>query len=612
MTLTENFRKIEAHSLIRRLLLSWLVACVVEFFLTVPHDLHATQSLQNMSLLRLSLLTLVFSAVLQGLNTPATAERIALLLAVCALCAGALIFNFSAGLLLSCLALAAILAVYALRGCDARTTAVSYPKHAKPWWYLTIAALAACVFLFLSVWTVCRVLVYYCSTYDFGLFSQMFHSMKTTGAPVTTLERSKELSHFAVHVSPIYYLMLPFYCLYPTPQTLQVLQAAVVVSAVIPMWKLCRLHGLTEFPSLLLCAVLLVFPAILGGVGYDLHENCFLTPLVLWLLYAMDAKKRTLCIIFAFLVLMVKEDAAVYVAVAALWLIGKTVRQKGARQELWLGVGLLIGAIAWFSAATSFLEHYGDGVMSNRYDNFMYGGSGSLLNVVKAVLLCPMKALAESFEKEKLGYVLKTLLPLLFLPFFTRKYERFILLIPYFLINLMSDYPYQHDLSFQYSFGSAAFLLYLTAVNLADLPKNWLRKTLPAVACIAALSVSHLDVYPTAELTVEDYRKNKSIYERIDEGLSQIEEDAVVASGGFFTTALSARETIYDIYYCTPDQLLSAQYVVLDPNLVDDYKLYATHDGATDGFVNLQILLAQNGYRIVCEVRGRVIIYRRW
>lgn len=42
---------------------------------------------------------------------------------------------------------------------------------------------------------------------------------------MTTCERDRVLSHFAVHVSPIYYLFLPFYALFPSPVTLEVLQA---------------------------------------------------------------------------------------------------------------------------------------------------------------------------------------------------------------------------------------------------------------------------------------------------------------------------------------------------------------------------------------------------
>ena len=67
----------------------------------------------------------------------------------------------------------------------------------------------------------------------------------------------------------------------PVPATLQVLQAAVITSAVIPLWKLGKHHGLTPFQRMLLCVLLLLYPAFSGGVGYDIHENCFLTPLLL-------------------------------------------------------------------------------------------------------------------------------------------------------------------------------------------------------------------------------------------------------------------------------------------------------------------------------------------
>lgn len=52
--------------------------------------------------------------------------------------------------------------------------------------------------------------------FDFGIFAQMFENMKDGLGPVTTVERNYELSHFAVHFSPAYYLMLPFYMLFRT------------------------------------------------------------------------------------------------------------------------------------------------------------------------------------------------------------------------------------------------------------------------------------------------------------------------------------------------------------------------------------------------------------
>ena len=175
------------------------------------------------------------------------------------------------------------------------------------------------------------------------------------------------------------------------------------------------------------------------------------------------------------------KNPGCYPAVIALWLTVKTVNRAGERSgtciaakkedrnDLLTGLFLLTVSLAWFLAATTFLAENGDGVMAYRYDNFLYGGSSSLLTVVKACILSPMKAIYECVDEEKLPFIAFTLLPLLGLPLFTRRYERYLLLIPYVLVNLMSDYPYQHDIFFQYTFGSAAFLLYLTLLNLADL-----------------------------------------------------------------------------------------------------------------------------------------------
>ena len=38
-----------------------------------------------------------------------------------------------------------------------------------------------------------------------------------TGLPDVSCERDVLMSHFAVHISPIYYLLLPFYALFPSP-----------------------------------------------------------------------------------------------------------------------------------------------------------------------------------------------------------------------------------------------------------------------------------------------------------------------------------------------------------------------------------------------------------
>ncbi len=588
----------------RRMLLAWLLAAAAEYLFAREQSLGGLIVLSQMSLLRVSLLTFAGTMILQWLRLRAKLERW-LMAGIFALYAAiALAGNFTWGFCIACLAVTAGLLVYALFG-RRKDKLPKRAKKGKKIWYFPVAIIAVAFFSYVAAWTVCRFLSFVNSTYDFGIFTQMFHNMKESGAPMTTLERSKPLSHFQVHFSPIYYVMLPFYWLFPSPVTLQILQAAVLASAVIPLYKLARLHSLSGLQGLILCAVLLAFPAFSGGASYDLHENCFLTPLILWLFYAVDAQNRKLSVLFAALTLTVKEDAAVYVAVIALWML---LRRK---EDRIFATALLCGALAWFFAVTAYLEHFGDGVMSNRYENFMYDGSSSLLTVIKAVILCPMKLLYESFEPEKTDFICQTLLPLAFLPFLTRKFERFLLLIPYFLVNLMSDYPYQHDIFFQYTYGPTAFLLYLTAVNIADFPKKRLRIVPVSIALIFGTCIFNKTVKPVAQRATERYASYSEYYDTVREALELVPDGASVTATAFYTPHLSEREVLYDVLHCTPEQLESTEYVVLQVDAKNEYANYNSHELLHDGYENLVFFLERRGYTLEYELENVLTIYKK-
>lgn len=604
-------RHITTPALAGSILAAWLAAAAVEYLL-LPGQLRSLESLdglREMSVFRILVMTAIISILLIFMKAPRL-QRWTTAVGFAVLSCTALLHAFSWPFLAGCVLILGILFVYSLCGWNSSNPVRKEAKPANKASIWLTMAFCLLFFLIVSIWTVCRVRSFSAPGYDFGIFSQMFYSMKTTGLPMTTLERDKLLSHFCVHVSPIYYLMLPFYCLVPRPETLQVLQAAVITSSVIPLWKIGKLHGLSGAQRMLLCILLLLLPAFSGGTGYDIHENCFLTPLILWLFYAVDRKNAFLTALFALLTLLVKEDAPVYVAIVGLWLTVKTFlkyRQEGFR-DLLAGILLLGTSVLYFLMVTNFLAKQGDGVMTYRYANFMYDGTGSLLTVVKAVILSPVKVLYECVDSEKLYYLAMTLLPLIGLPLWTRRYERYILLIPYVLVNLMSDYQYQHDLFFQYGFGSTACLIYLAAVNLSDMKDYWLRVTalLAAVAvsavCFCSVILPEAVRYPVKCIQYEER------YDAIREVLNTIPEDATVTASTFYTTELSDRRCLYDIHYAKRENLLSSQYVVL---AVDgDYERY---DGGKEGsgFENLTNFLQLNGYTAAVELPEILVIYQK-
>ncbi len=588
------------------LFLAWLLAACLEYLL-VPQgakSLIAMDAVAAMSFTRLLIVTVLCTGALYAASCfrdIAKWERYAIAAVFLVLMTVTLISTYTPAFLIICLTVLAVLTVYGIWGHHKSAAVARVKTH---WAYpAVLAVLSLCLFLFLCAWTLYRYRSFFTPTFDFGIFSQMFHSMKTTGLPVTTVEREGALSHFAVHVSPIYYLMLPVYWLFPDPATLQVLQVVIVVSAVIPLWLLGGRHGLKGPARLLLCTSFLLLPTVGGGIYYDLHENCFLLPLLLWLLYAMDRRSILLIGVFTFLTLTVKEDAAVYTAVAGLYLFVRTALndRREYRKDLITGLAVLLGSIVYFLLVTNYLATQGDGVMTYRYQNFMLDGSDSLFSVIIAVLLCPMKMLFECVDPEKQTYILQTLLPLLALPLMTRKYERYLLLIPYLLVNLMSDYQYQHDIFFQYNFGSTAFLLYLTAVNLADLR---FPKFIPAAAAVAAaLFFFSGTVVPRATDTITQYQQYRGYYDGIREELDRVPAGSSVATGTFYTAYLSKRSELYDVKYSSMEDILSAEYIVVRKTSQTDFKSHG-------GFEAFSQAVENAGYRIINSHQSLLIYHR--
>lgn len=606
-------KELTPGALFRRLFLSWLTGVTIAYLLlpTADRSLKGLSALAGASALVLILTALAVFAALQYVSTRKNTEkweRWGLCGVFAILAAISLLASYHTAYFILCVIVLGVLVVYGLKGRDNTPDAPYQKEKTNPIFPIITGIFALAFFAFVSAWTVYRVKCFWTPSYDFGIFSQMFHNMKTTGLPMTTLERDGLLSHFQVHVSPIYYLLLPFYAIVPRPETLQVLQAAVLASSVIPLWKIGtqkNMHGLSK---MLLCALLLFYPAFSSGASYDIHENCFLTPLILWLMYGLEKGSISITAISAVLTLCIKEDAPVYVAVAGLYWLIKTLldRQENFRKELTVSLSLIGGALAWFWSATAYLTAFGDGVMSYRYDNFMFDGGNSLMTVIKAVLLNPLKALYECVDKEKLEFISRTMLPLLGLPLLTRRFERYILLIPYVLVNLMSDYTYQHDIFFQYTFGSTAFLFYLVAVNIGRWKLPWARiGALAAGVVLAAISFFQV-VYPQGAQMPKLYKDYESYYNSIAQALDTIPEGVPVAASTFYTVHLSDRETLYDVKYCSKEHLLETEYVALHVTSTTDYGRYGQR-----GYEDLADLLLSNGYTLYYTAGNYLAIYQK-
>ena len=389
--------------------------------------------------------------------------------------------------------------------------------------------------------------------FDMGIFAQMYDNMKEGLLPLTTCERGESLSHFAVHFSPALYLLLPFAYLLEITDMLVLAQIVLVFSGVFPLWLICKRIGLSNIRSAIISLLFLLYPAMSSGAFYDFHENALLAPLILWTLYFIHVEKLIPTFAFALGVLMVKEDAAMYVAFIALYLFFS--RKKYAR-----GILMLAMAVGYFLFASYMLLKGGQGLMlGGRYYNVI-GAGGSFTDLIRVALVDPALYAVESLTAEKLAYAINMLLPLCFLPLATKKPSRWLLIAPLFVINLISDYQYQYDLGFQYSFGSGALLVYLSALNLADISdgvkdttsdKEKLLRSVSAAMLVFALfsSIFTLSARLPSQTTYADRynSEQKAEVDKAKEILDTIDRESSVAATSMYLTYLYDVDRLYHL-----------------------------------------------------------------
>ena len=416
-----------------------------------------------------------------------------------------------------------------------------------------VFSIVALYIVYLSVVFVYKVKTFDGSTFDIGLFSQMFHRMSTDLTAITTLERDRVLSHFAVHISPIFYLMLPFYKLFPHVETLEVLQIWVVFSAVIPLRLLLSKLNLSKLANILTVLWFVLLPVLTTAGGYHLHENCFLVPLIFWVFYFIVNEKKWGILVSTILLLLVKEDAFIYVISIGMYFLSQKRFNLTSKTKQWLILTEFLLPLLYFTLALLILSTFGEGGMVSRFDAFLLKDENGILAVFKNLVLHPSFAISHLFMAKKLGYLFLMLAPMCFLPLLQRNWSTYFLALPLVVINLLPDWPYQYDIGFQYSYGSGALLFIMALLALEDLKEHKLIKEKMVISFIfVGMIFSGTILHRLTQswsFNIGYYQQNKEKFEAIKYGLEILPEDASIVTEGGYTPALRKHRALYDIFY---------------------------------------------------------------
>jgi hypothetical protein len=176
-----------------------------------------------------------------------------------------------------------------------------------------------------------------------------------------------------------------------------------------------------------------------------------------------------------------------------------------------------------------------------------------------------------------------------------KKYSRYILILPFVIINLLPTYLYMHDITFQYDFSIIALIMYVIILNVADMDLQK-AKTTVTISVICASVMFMGSIYQKAPYYVTKYLTYKSTYVELTKALDTIPQSASVCASGFLTPHLSKNLILYDQNHLEED--IYAEYLVVDDRFEDERKQFDD-------------ILASGKYERIYNAEGIISIYHR-
>lgn len=303
--------------------------------------------------------------------------------------------------------------------------------------------------------------------YDLGIVIASLHSAAFQGLPL--FNTYENLPHFAVHCSPVYLLLLPFYRLWPGAFTVTLLQTLALALGAIPAWQLGRDLVGPRSGMYLAAAYLLYFP--MHGVCYhDVHEAAFAVAPFLLCFWGFATRRRFAGWSGALTVLLTREDMGALLVVLGGLSLAIAARDRSraddasslpawpARADAW---GLIIMGAAGSAFATGIvMPAYGGGGHLFAY-RFAHLGD-SVGAVALSPLLRPTVFWSQLLSGPSLSYMAGLVAPLAFLPLYDPR--PLIVGLPVLAINLLSSFGGMHLFDSHYAapliapvFAAAAF-----------------------------------------------------------------------------------------------------------------------------------------------------------
>ncbi len=295
--------------------------------------------------------------------------------------------------------------------------------------------------------------------YDLAINEQILWNTLNGRFFASSLEVSNS---FADHFRPFLLSVLPFYALFPRPETLLILQAVVLASAAIPLYLIACDRLEDSLIALVISIAYLLYPAVGFIARFDFHIEVFAIPAFMAAFLFMERKRWLWASLFLLIPLLVKENMGLTVAMFGLYALIML------RNLRW-GVAWIIAGLFTFIITTFWLLPSIRGEMLDAFARYAWLGETPQAMII-TLLTEPAAVLSRFTNSVGSRYLGQLLLPVAFIPLIGL--PELLLALPGLGANLLADHFCQPTIYCQYAIPVVPFIFIATVYGLYRI-KKW-------------------------------------------------------------------------------------------------------------------------------------------
>jgi uncharacterized membrane protein len=304
----------------------------------------------------------------------------------------------------------------------------------------------------------------------------------------------------ADHAAFILYPLSIFYRIYPDIHWLLLIQAVMLASGAIPVYKLALHQGASNNQGYLLSLIYVLSPLIFNANLFDFHPDVISVPFFLWaVLFARAGKTLHFCLALI-MILSCKAVFAITIIAMGIWLVLFEKRKL-------MGLLAILVGIIWLIVSTQIVIPLigGESATTVRHIGRYASLGNSYSEILMNLFLKPNLFVNKIFSVDSFVYLLLLFAPVIWFLKNTNL-SPLLVAIPTMAMSILSDDPAQRYLANQYPLPVLPFLMLIaiSKIKSIDCSKNWYFRFVVFWAALAFVLMSRLNLFADEYLTFTD------------------------------------------------------------------------------------------------------------